>query len=285
MHCDENPDRSQQLISSAITISLVPEAQGGPFVFWDDLSAGCRKASALGFDAVEIFPPGPDAIDAEAVKPLLDQHKLKVAAVGTGAGWVKHQLTLTHYDRANRDQGSEFVRAMIDAAGSLGAPVIIGSMQGRWGGGVEREEAFYYLGNALKSLGAYAGEKYGVPLIYEPLNRYETNMCNTIGHGVDLIVSQEISNVVLLADLFHMNIEEPNLPEALVAGGRHVGHVHFADSNRRPVGTGHTAIAPIAASLRQMNYDGYISAECLPYPDSDLAARLTIDAFRKFFRS
>ena len=269
---------------SAITISLVPEARGGPFVFWDDLAEGCRKASMLGFDAVEIFPPSPDAIDAKQVTPLLEQHNLKVAAVGTGAGWVKHQLTLTNYDRAKRDQAQEFVRSMIDAAGALGAPVIIGSMQGRWGGGVEREEAFYYLGNALKGLGTYAGEKYGVPLIYEPLNRYETNMCNTVAQGVNLIVSQEISNVVLLADLFHMNIEETNLPEALIAGGRHVGHLHFADSNRQPIGSGHTAVAPIAAALREMNYAGYVSAECLPAPDSDRAARMTIDAFHQYFR-
>jgi len=41
---------------SAITISLVPETRGGPFVFWDDLAAGCEKAASLGFDAVEVFP-------------------------------------------------------------------------------------------------------------------------------------------------------------------------------------------------------------------------------------
>ena len=44
------------MIHSAITISLVPEARGGPIVFWDDLAAGCARAAAFGFDAVEIFP-------------------------------------------------------------------------------------------------------------------------------------------------------------------------------------------------------------------------------------
>ena len=45
------------MIKSAVTISLVPEARGGPFVFWDDLEAGCRKAAALGFDGIELFAP------------------------------------------------------------------------------------------------------------------------------------------------------------------------------------------------------------------------------------
>ena len=43
------------MIRSCVTISLVPQVRGGPFVFWDDLAAGCHKAKELGFDAVEIF--------------------------------------------------------------------------------------------------------------------------------------------------------------------------------------------------------------------------------------
>src|SRR4051794_40928338 len=133
------------MIRSAVTISLVPEARGGPFVFWDDLAEGCRKAAELGFDAVEVFPSDSSDIAPEVVTPLLKRHNLKLAAVGTGAGKLKHNLTLTNFDRANREQAKDFVRGMIDAAGVLGAPAIIGSMQGRWGGGVEREEALYYL--------------------------------------------------------------------------------------------------------------------------------------------
>jgi sugar phosphate isomerase/epimerase len=271
------------MIQSAVTISLVPESRGGPFVFWDDLEAGCRKAAELGFDAVEIFPADPDDIPSETVQPLLDRYKLKVAAVGTGAGWVKHKLTLTNFDRANRDQANVFVQRMIDAAGALGAPLIIGSMQGRWGGSVERGEAIYYLSDVLVGLGNYARDKYDVPLIYEPLNRYETNLCNTLADGVRLIESSGATNVVLLADLFHMNIEEQDLAGAIRTAGKHVGHVHFADSNRRPAGCGHTDFAPVVTALRDIGYGGYASAECFAFPDSDEAARLTIEAFRRHF--
>ena len=54
------------MIRSSVTISLVPEARGGPFVFWDDLAAGCRQAKRLGFDAVEVFPPPPTRRSADA---------------------------------------------------------------------------------------------------------------------------------------------------------------------------------------------------------------------------
>jgi sugar phosphate isomerase/epimerase len=271
------------MIRSAVTISLVPEARGGPFVFWDDLEVACRKAAELGFEAVEVFPADPDDIPSETVQPLLDRYQLKLAAVGTGAGWVKHKLTLTNFDRANRGQAKQFVQRMVDAAGALGAPVVIGSMQGRWGGGVERDEADYYLSDVLVGLGNYARQNYHVPLIYEPLNRYETNLCNTLADGVRLIESSGAANVVLLADLFHMNIEEQDLAAAIRAAGKHVGHVHFADSNRRPAGCGHTDFQPVVAALREIGYDGYASAECFAHPDSDEAARLTIEAFRRHF--
>src|SRR6185437_2969810 len=132
------------MISSAVTVSLVPEARGGPFVFWDDLASACRKAGALGYDAVEIFPPGPEAIDAKALRGLLDQNNLKVAAVGTGAGWVKHKLHLCLPDAGQRQKARDFIRTIIDVAGQFHAPAIIGSMQGRFGE-VPRDAAMGYV--------------------------------------------------------------------------------------------------------------------------------------------
>jgi sugar phosphate isomerase/epimerase len=267
---------------SSVTISLVPEARGGPFVFWDDLPAAARSAAELGFDAIEIFPPGPEAIDQSGVRKLLGDHGLKLAAMGTGAGWVKHKLHLTHPDAAVRSKAKDFIRSIIDTAGPLGAPAIIGSMQGRWGDTVSREQGFSWLGEALVELGDHA-RQYNVPLIYEPLNRYETNYCTTMEQGVALLKQAGATNVKLLADLFHMNIEEQDLPAALRTGAGHIGHIHLVDSNRRPAGLGHLDLAAIAAALRDIQYEHYLSAEALPYPDSLAAAKQTIETYRKFF--
>jgi sugar phosphate isomerase/epimerase len=270
------------MVRSAVTVSLVPEARGGPFVFWDDLPAACRQAREFGFDAVEIFPPDAAAVDTKATRQLLADHGLQLAAVGTGAGWVKHKLHLSLPDAARRNQARDFIRSIIDAAGALGAPAIIGSMQGRSGEGVERPAAIRWLSEALQALGDHA-RQYRVPLIYEPLNRYETNLSNTVLDGVELLQPLGDCNVRLLADLFHMNIEESDLAAALRQGGQWIGHVHFVDSNRRPAGAGHLDYAPIAAALREIGYAGYASAEALPFPDSAAAARQTIESFRRVF--
>lgn len=267
---------------SAVTISLVEEARGGPFVFWHDLPAACKRAAELGFDAIEIFPPGPDAVNPLELHQLLTDHNLKLAAVGTGAGWVKHKLQLALPDATQRQKARDFIRSIIDFAGPFGAPAIIGSMQGRSGEGVDVSTARGYLADALQELGSHA-EQYEVPLIYEPLNRYETNQVNTVADGVTLLSGLETKNVKLLCDLFHMNIEEADIAASLRAGGSYVGHVHFVDSNRRPAGCGHLVFRPIAAALREINYAGYLSAEAFPYPDSDAAAVQTIQAFKFLF--
>ena len=270
------------MIRSSVTISLVPEAKGGPFVFWDDLAGGCQKAKELGFDAVEVFAPSADAVQAETLRKLLADHGLGLAAVGTGAGWVKHRLHLTLPDAAARTKARDFIRSIIDFGGPLGAPAIIGSMQGRWGDGVDQATAIGYLSEALEVLGEHA-RQYGVPLVYEPLNRYETNMVNTVEAGVKLLAGLSTKNVVLLADLFHMNIEEVDIAAAIRAGKGHIGHVHFVDSNRRPAGCGHLDFEPIAQALAEIGYQGFASAEALPWPDSESAARQTITAFRRYF--
>lgn len=271
------------MIKSAVTISLVPEARGGPFVFWDDLPGSMQAAKGLGFDAVEIFPPGPDALSATELRALLSEHGLALAAVGTGAGWVKHKLRLTDPDVQVRTKARQFVKGIIDFAGPLGAPAIIGSMQGRHGDGVDQSTAIGWLLESLSELGEHAAQ-YQVPLIYEPINRYETNICTSVTAGVELLQKCASSHVLLLADLFHMNIEEVDLPAAIRAAKGYIGHVHFVDSNRRPAGLGHMNYVPIAAALREIGYEGYCSAEALPYPDSIGAARQTIQAFNQFFR-
>ena len=252
-----------RMIRSSVTVSLVPEARGGPFVFWDDLPGACKKAKDLGFDAVEVFPPAADAVDRKELAKLLDGHGLALAAVGTGAGWVKGRLHLCQPDPAARTRARTFIRSIIDLAGPFHAPAIIGSMQGRSGDGVDHPTATGWLSEALEELSEHA-RQFNVPLIFEPLNRYETNMANTIEQGVRLLKGLSTKNVVLLADLFHMNIEETNIAAAVRAGAGHIGHVHFVDSNRRPAGLGHLDYPPIVAALREIGYNGFASAEALP---------------------
>jgi sugar phosphate isomerase/epimerase len=269
-------------IRSAVTISLVNQARGGPFVYWDELAASMQSAAALGFDAVELFLPGPEAGLLPEIKQLCQSTGLQIAAVGTGAGWVIHQLSLTAFESPIRERARLFIQSMIDFGAEFGAPAIIGSMQGRSSDRVPREAALRYLADALNELGQHAAQ-HGLPLLYEPLNRYETNLHNQQLATADWLRAEQIENVQILADLFHMNIEEQNLAEALRSAGAAIGHIHFVDSNRRAAGFGHTDFEPIAAAIRDIGYTGYLSAEAFAWPNSEAAAQQTIQSIRQLF--
>ena len=267
---------------TSLTVSLVPQAKGGPFILWDPLPDACMKAQRLGYDAIEVFPPGAEGFDEKLLKTCLWDCRLKLAAMGTGAGWVLKKLTLTSPDAAVRHEAREFTKAVIDLAGRFGAPAILGSMQGRWGGEVDKATAINHLRAALEEFGEHA-KKHGVTFLLEPLNRYEGNVVNTIEDAVTIVRSLSTRNVTILADLFHMNIEEESIPDAIRAGGPLITHVQLADSNRRPPGHGHTDFRAVASALQATGYKGYLSAEALPWPNPDDAARLAMDGIRRFF--
>ena len=267
-------------MKSAITLSQVPEAAAGPFVLRTPLPEAFATAAAIGFDAVELFLPGPDFVSVAEVKSLAEQHGVSIAAVGTGAGWVKHGLSLTDPAAENRQAALEFILSMVNFAGQLGAPAILGSMQGR----KVSDGSLDHLASGLHAC-SQAAAAFVVPFIYEPLNRYETNLFNRLADTVAFLETHELKNILLLADLFHMNIEESNVAAALLAAGRHIGHVHFADSNRQAMGFGHTDAAAVIAALREIGYSGYLSAEILPLPDPETAARQTFSAIQTLLNS
>ena len=163
-------------MKSAITVTLVPETRTGPFVFSEGLADAFARAAALGFDAVEVFPSSAAETNGDELAALCAKHGLKVAAIGTGAGWVRHRLRLTDPDAAVRRRAVEFVAEVIDLAAQFGAPAIIGSMQGRADAPVTRAQALGWLREALEELGPRA-HALGTFLLYEFLNRYETNLC------------------------------------------------------------------------------------------------------------
>jgi len=118
-----------------------------------------------------------------------------------------------------------------------------------------------------------SAQAHGVTLLLEPLNRYEADYLNTIEETIDTIEEIGAPNLKVLADTFHMNIEEVDMAAALRRAGPRLGHVHLVDSNRRAPGYGHLDMRSILQALSGMHYAGYLSFEVLPLPESRQAAR------------
>lgn len=267
-------------MKSAITCCLIPEAAAGPFVLHRELESACEMAAALGYDAVEVFPSSPDDPKVARLSDLLDRHALQLSAIGTGGGWILHQWSLTSVDAEVRELAKGYIRGMIDLAGRHEASVILGSMQGRIDRPENREQQLDWLATALRELGDYAMDTYGRPIFFEPLNRYESNVWNRLRDTLRWLEDQDCRQVLLLADLFHMNIEEASMIETLRTVAARLGHVHWADSNRLAMGLGHTPYTEILDCLQQLQYRGFLSAEVFPLPTVEEAARRSWETMR-----
>jgi sugar phosphate isomerase/epimerase len=122
----------------------------------------------------------------------------------------------------------------------------------------------------LKELGDHA-RSCGGTVLFEPLNRYEDFMCNTLDDGVAYCTELNHPNVMLMADLFHMSIEESHSSDALAAAFPYVRHVHVADSNRYEPGQGQTDFKRIFTTLNRLGFDGYLAFECMLKGPAEIA--------------
>ncbi len=75
-------------------------------------------------------------------------------------------------------------------------------------------------------------EKAGSLCLLEPLNRYETHLINRLSDAVQICKEVNSSGIKVMADFFHMNIEEKRIDEAIIENGKFIYHIHLADSNR-----------------------------------------------------
>ncbi|MCD6360438.1 MAG: sugar phosphate isomerase/epimerase [Armatimonadetes bacterium] len=108
----------------------------------------------------------------------------------------------------------------------------------------------------------------GVCVLWEPLNRYEQWWFNRLENGAALCDRVASDGRRIMADFFHMSIEEDSIPEALRQWGPdYVRHVHLADSNRATPGHGATDFAAAFAALEEIGFDGYMALECSPRGD------------------
>ncbi len=239
----------------------------------ESLEKALRTLSEIGFDGAEISildPPEPGPL-----KSLLDEYGLEVPALSTGLNYIHYGLSLTSPDPEKREKAVERLIEIGRLGAALGgAGVIIGLMRGRLVAGVDREKAYSLLVDNTRRV-AEACEKIGVKVFFEPLNRYETQLVNTVAEGLRLLEDVGSDNLYLLLDTFHMNIEEPVIEDSIRMAGERIGHFHVADSNRLAPGMGHLDFASILHALWDAGYRGYLSAEIIVKPDLEAAAMTT----------
>lgn len=108
-----------------------------------------------------------------------------------------------------------------------------------------------------------------VTLSIEPVNRSETFFLRTAAEAKRLCESIGNPRVGVTIDTFHANIEERNIPAAILALGPHLKHIHASENDRGPLGRGHVPFAEIVFALQKIGYEGYLMIEGFGYSSSE----------------
>lgn len=243
------------------------------FVVYRGFEDCIPKAAQYGFDGVELALKRADEINSQELKTLLADHQLEVSCISTGQVYADDQLMFTDENAVRRAQVKSVFRELIDLAENFGQLVNIGRVRGPIGDRPKLEVEQLFL-EVARELCDYAQPK-GVTLILEPINRYETDFVNSVEEGVALVHQVKRPNMMLMPDVFHMNIEDRTIGPELAKHIDFIKYIHFADSNRLAPGQGHLDFDNIFQQLLQVNYDGWVSAEILPLPNPDIAAQQT----------
>jgi sugar phosphate isomerase/epimerase len=246
--------------------------------FTEGIAENVAKIKALGYDGVELAVRNPDQLDLDMLTSLLERHKIAVPAIATGQVYIEEGLSFVDPDPDIRRKAIDRIKSHVRLAKILDAMVIIGLIRGKKRRGTGDREVEEWLCGALREC---AKEDSAVRLVVEPINRYETDIINTVASGLELMEKVNMKNVGLLLDTFHMNIEEPSMTRSIMEAGMHLFHFHVADSNRWYPGAGHIDFAALLDTLREVDYQGFVSAEMMPFPDPDTAAIKTIEYMRK----
>ncbi len=175
------------------------------------------------------------------------------------------------FDRGLRRDAVDQLKSQLSVIAEIGGPGAVACTPASWGMFSRRlppfepprseQEDREVLLAGLAELGEHAARE-GAVLALEPLNRYEDHMVNRLEQAVELIGAVGLPSVRVLADTYHMNIEEDEPSSALVKAAAHLGHVQVSDSNRFQPGAGHLDWAALLGTLDAVGYDGHLTLEC-----------------------
>jgi len=255
------------------------KVERGLSLFPGDLEKAFSIAKELGFDGIEISAADPKEISLAKVKDLASKYQVGVSAVATGGAAVRDGLIFSSPDKSIRKAAVQRIKNHIDFASHFSAVVVIGLIKGWVDGDYSQSEDC--VTECLKECNEYAVEK-RINLALEPINRFQEDFFNSILDCKEYLDRIKFSNVKMMIDTFHMNIEDADMWGNIRQAKDYIIHVHYSDSNRLAPGMGHFNFVKMTEVLKEINYSGYISAEILPIPDSYTAARQTIDSMKSY---
>lgn len=229
------------------------------------------KIKSAGYDIVEVAVEQADLIDWDLLISMT--RDLGLAITLSGAFGPRRDISSDN--AAFRKEGLDYILECIRLAEKTGSPLFGGPLYSAVGktrivpAEQKRQERAWCLEN-LRIAGKAAAD-HGILLGVEPLNRFETDMINTMDQALALIAEADHPSLRISYDTFHANIEEKDIAAAIRKAGALLLHVQANESDRGTPGTGHLPWQEIRVALDDIGYRGAVVLETFGEPSEELA--------------
>lgn len=214
-----------------------------------------EQTAKAGFDLIEILLPNSMEIDAKAVKKQLKENHLDVVCSLN----LPKDAHIAFYPK----EAEKLIKNAIDKTSDLETNFLGGVLHGGIGvfsGNPLSETEKNTIVEVWSSVADYAKEK-GVNIAVEPINRYESYVCNTAENVLELIEKTGKDNLFLHLDTFHMNIEENNFRDPILLANQKLKHIHVTESHRGMLGEGTVNWNQFFNALKEINFEGNLVLE------------------------
>ncbi|HEX5220120.1 MAG TPA: sugar phosphate isomerase/epimerase family protein [Verrucomicrobiae bacterium] len=248
-------------------------------------------AARLGYAGVEIAPftlanSVADISPAERQRIREAAARNQIAIVGLHWLLVKPEgLYLNHTDASIRNRTARYFVELVDCCADLGGTImVVGSPKQRNVlEGVSQQQAWDWTAATFRDAVKRAEDR-GVTICLEPLSPAETNFINTAAEAIEFVKPFNSSAFKIILDVKAMCSESKSLPQIIRESSPHFAHFHANDKNLKGPGFGDVDFKPIAAALREVHYDGYVSVEVFKFEEgAEVIAGRSIEHLKRTF--
>jgi len=240
-----------------------------------------KGIAAAGFDGVEISVVGQQHSGLKIIRRAVEDLGMAL----TASTFVPPEANPISTDAAVRSYAVDYMKARIDEAELVGSDILVGGIYQAhkvFSGVGPTDQEWEWCRAYLQGVGRYA-EQAGIRLGLEFLNRFEAYLINTATDATRMCRDVRLDNVGVLYDTHHANIEDPNPAIALPAVGDKLMHVHLSESHRGTLGTGQVDWNETFATLKFLEYEGWLTIEAFGTSDPALVSGANI--WRNAFES
>ncbi|SBW11686.1 conserved hypothetical protein [uncultured Alphaproteobacteria bacterium] len=239
-----------------------------------------EKAAAAGFGHVVVPLKTHAAIEPDKIARMFARVGLTPVCSAT----MLPEANIASVDREIWAAGVARHRASLRLARDLGARHVGGIVYGLFGkaSAPATPEMFRASAEGLARVAEEAAG-FGIRLALEIVNRYETNLINTVDQGLEMLRLIGAPNVHLHLDTFHMAIEEDDPVAALRKALPHLAYFELDQNHRGRLDRGTLDFAPMLKLLREAGYRDLIGVEAFSSAISGPETAAGVGAWRNLF--